>query len=285
MDSTESQETASAHKKEAHRCPECHRFFGPRDAVCGGCGTANLHFINERAKILGLQAGSCSHYYVNSELGEACVVCSHIRLRGEPPSPRLSTRTNHICSCCGSQIHATDYCTTCGAKVTFFSVRPRYLDHTMFRYMTQHANYLEQQDPHFEFKIYSPVSHRIWLFVLLFIAIEIAMIGPVAVGSFYVSQRRVTEIANKYELTQSNINALAGFYAGGMTPRYSLITDPQKPLYPLLLTECKAQAIALLNGTAGLSWLPGPEDAQLLQNFIRYGDYVSVDYCITTCTC
>jgi predicted amidophosphoribosyltransferase len=275
---TESQASPSVHKKESHRCPRCHKFFGPRDAVCGDCGTANLHFINGRAKVLAARPDSCHHYYVHSELGDVCVVCSHIRMSAETSSPRLSTRTDHICSCCGSQIHGTDYCTTCGARVTYFSLRPEYQDQAAFRYMTQHANYIEQRDPNYRFKIHSPVSHRIWLFALLFIAIEIAIIGPVGVASFYVSQRTVNETSSKVEQTRAGIADLSGFYAGGMDPDSIVLQVGHSPVAGRLLAECKGEASALLYGTAGVAWLPGQEDVVTLQRFVSYGGYSTLDY-------
>lgn len=275
MDNAGSQEASKNNKRELRRCPQCNRFYGPRDAVCGDCGTAHLHFINERAKILGLSPASCHHhYYVDSELGEVCVACSHVRMSGEPPSPELSTRTNHICSCCGSQIHGADYCTTCGAHVSFYSTLPALPDKTALRYMTQHANYIEQRDPHYEFKIYSPMSHGIWLFVLLFIAIEIAIVGPVGVASFYVSQRKVNEVTTRYELAKSDLADLTEFYQGGFDPSSEVIWNGGKPVHEQLVAMCKAQAASILNGTAGLAWTPPEYDAYLLHTFIttsRFG--------------
>jgi DNA-directed RNA polymerase subunit RPC12/RpoP len=207
-------------KKGLPRCSRCREFLGPADAVCVNCGQAYTPFIRVRAEKLGLSPRVCHHNFMESETGYTCVRCGLQMLAGGVRDiSRLSTRVGTLCGCCGSRLRGKMFCTTCGARVGLWTVKPKLDDARAFRLFTQHAAYLERQDPNYRFKVHSSRPLNWAAALLIILAMVVAVMGVIYLASHYLwLQRSLAHVNEQYPDRSVEAAALDHFIAQGCNP-------------------------------------------------------------------
>jgi hypothetical protein len=268
-------------RRHLHRCPGCHLYLEAGDAVCGDCGIADIESVVDRAARLGISPVSAGHhhYAVRFEHGLCCVECGHI-LAGEDAVPRLATRTSRICSCCGSQIAGRRFCSNCGARIRLFTTALLPDDtRRNLRRMTQLSSYIDRRDPNYKFEIFAPLSHRVALFMMLFIAIECLVLGLCVIINFNLTkQKAFAELEQKYpvEALERSVPTILEARFDNRLPM--LWGDPAKACFD---AEAREQAGAMIDEWVGEGRSLEPYgvgiDARVLRDFMENLDYSALE--------